>query len=84
MLIYVVEGSTGEYSDHTEWLVKAYKDESKAKAHVVRATEVANKLFQSRESKFSEGENETNPYDPDMRMDYTGVHYTYFSVELEE
>ena len=29
--IFIVEGSTGEYSDHSEWLVKAFRDENMAK-----------------------------------------------------
>lgn len=31
--IYVVYGQTGEYSDHTEWLVCAYEDKVKAERH---------------------------------------------------
>lgn len=44
MLIYVVEGSTGQYSDHQEWLVKAFRDEQDAKNFVMDCTREANKL----------------------------------------
>jgi hypothetical protein len=37
--VYVVFGSTGEYSDHQEWPVVAYTDEERAKDHVLRADE---------------------------------------------
>ena len=35
--IWLVEGATGEYSDHTEWPVCFYYDEAKAKEHVEKA-----------------------------------------------
>ena len=35
MKIYIVMGMTGEYSDHTEWLVCAYKTEEEAKHRVI-------------------------------------------------
>lgn len=35
--IYVVEGSTGEYSDWTTWIVCAYENEQTARQHVERA-----------------------------------------------
>lgn len=83
MKIYVVEGATGEYSDHREWPVKAYVSEDKAKQHVVKATQRGNEIFAQSGSKYGphEGENE---YDPNMRIDYTGVRYNYYEVELEE
>lgn len=36
--IYVVEGSCGEYSDHVDWLVKAFVDEEAAKQFVLACT----------------------------------------------
>jgi hypothetical protein len=44
--LYVVMGENGEYSDREEWLVAAYLDEAKAKAHVMRA-ETALREFNS-------------------------------------
>ena len=35
MKIWIVQGSTGEYSDRTEWAVCAYKSEGKAQARVL-------------------------------------------------
>jgi len=37
-VIWVVMGSTGEYSDRNEWLVVAYEDEATAKRHAFDAT----------------------------------------------
>lgn len=39
--IWVVMGSTGEYSDRSEWLVVAFPDEAQAKRHADAATERA-------------------------------------------
>lgn len=84
MLIYVVEGATGEYSDHQEWLVKAFKSEAKAKEFVVKCTKEAHKIeAKAAYFQFDRREDETHSFDPKYRRDYTGVHYTYFSVELE-
>lgn len=36
--LYVVMGSSGEYSDRSEWMVAAYADQPKAQEHVARVT----------------------------------------------
>ena len=81
--IYVVFGTTGEYSDRTEWCVIAYRDENQAKEHVVNATRRANEIEVTRPSRFrvdpAAGKNE---FDPDMEMDYTGTSYYYAPVKL--
>ena len=64
--VYVVEASTGEYSDHREWPLCAYEHEDEAKAHVVAAQTWAR----------------ANPYDPNMQIDYTGVRYRYYAVDV--
>jgi len=85
MLIYVVEGSTGEYSDHREWPVKAFKDEEKAQAFV-RACDAEYRLLKStRKPKTNYFEDDrTHSLDPNFVEDYTGTNYRYYSVELEE
>lgn len=85
--IWIVSGATGEYSDRTEWLVKAFCTEK-------RAADFVDKLDDyMRKEKAKFGPNigwdnrsaiaENNPYDPNMRMDYTGTNYYYEEVELE-
>jgi hypothetical protein len=44
MIIYVVFGTTGEYSDRREWTVKAFSEEKKAKKLVKDATRRANEF----------------------------------------
>jgi hypothetical protein len=85
-LIYIVEGSTGEYSDHQEWPVVAYEEEIDAKLHVAAAEEWARVNSVSTQSDtlldYHERSDLKNPYDEGMRIDYTGVRYHYYSVEV--
>ena len=87
MEIYVVFGSTGEYSDHTYWLIKAYSDEEKAKEHVVLATNEFKARWsktlgwEGRQKVFPKG---WNKYDLEAEQpDYTGNRYWYEGVELD-
>ena len=78
--IFVVYGSTGEYSDHREWYVAAYFSETNAKNHVLQATARANELIaQHGEYNIPDGANE---HDAQMQADYTGTRYTYATVPL--
>ncbi len=91
MIIYIVEGRTGEYSDHREWPVKAFVSEEKAQEFVEKVSEEYRKI---RDSYGGGGDRfwysrwlrdgEQNPLDPDMQTDYTGTTYSYYSVELDE
>jgi ribosomal protein L6P/L9E len=83
MTIYIVEGSTGEYSDHQEWPVIAYKNEEDAKAHVEQASAFAREIMAgSKSHMYNDIRDAKNPYDVNMRIDYTGVNYRYYSIEL--
>lgn len=79
--IYIVEGSTGEYSDRREWPVMAYRNEEQAKAHVLKAQEWAN---QQRYDHGRVREDPRNPHDPGFQLDYTGTTYYYYAIELVE
>ncbi len=81
MKIYVVIGYTGEYSDRTEWLVKAFNSEDAAKEHVLSATKRAKEIEATREDRYRSPK-AANEFDPLMQMDYTGTYYNYESVEL--
>lgn len=80
--VYVVYGHTGEYSDHIRWPVLGFTSEKKAQQLVVNASEQARVIEAGRESKYSEPEG-TNLFDPDMRMDYTGTHYSIDEIDVE-
>lgn len=83
--IFIVLGSTGEYSDHCEWPVVAFTSESAAKERVSKASERARELFQ----KYGgnrwnwDKDKEPNEFDSNMSMDYTGTNYSYRTLDLE-
>jgi len=79
--IYVVMGTTGEYSDREEWPVCAFYDEEKAKERVVLAEQRVRELILTME--YHE-DDVTNEYDKYMRTDYTGTSYFYAKVDIEE
>lgn len=81
MKIWVVMGSTGEYSDHTEWSICYYADETLAQNHVDRATECAQPWVLERANGRSSIPRGANPWDPFMVIDYTGVNYYVYGVE---
>lgn len=87
--IYVVQGSTGEYSDHKEWLVRAFISETAAQCLILKLTEEANRLKLKYGNyldwKYPDiGESEPNTLDPDFRWDVSGVNYIYLVVDLDE
>lgn len=93
MKIYVVIGSTGEYSDRNEWLIKAFRDEEDAKFLVTNATNRANQIYTLATEEdwafhkvYEPDENPSyfNEYDPSMQMEYTKTIYYYKEVELED
>lgn len=78
---YVVMGSTGEYSDHTEWAVAVYLEKEEAERHA----ELANKDVAGAESwtwSQRRGYTGKNPYDVDCDIDYTGTRYAVVEVPL--
>jgi hypothetical protein len=79
--IFVVFGTTGEYSDRSEWLVKAYKKEKLAQEHVTNAEMRAKEIQCVRPNEY-EAPKRANKFDPNMQMDYTGTSYYYASVDL--
>lgn len=88
-IIYVVEGQTGEYSDNRNWPVRAFISEKRAKDFVIKLSDEYRKM----RIKYGGGdywyhywdsEKDPNPLDPDMLVDYVGVEYSYYSVELDE
>jgi hypothetical protein len=83
MKTFVVMGTTGEYSDRDEWPVCGYSNEENAKQHVKEATRVAKHIESTRENRYSIPHG-SNPYDPNMCMDYTGTDYFYHEVELRD
>jgi hypothetical protein len=80
--VHVVMGSTGEYSDRSEWPVCAYQDKARADEHADLAKNEAHKLAKARKSRYEDVKEGSNIYDPKMYMDYTGTDYYVLSVDL--
>jgi hypothetical protein len=77
--VFVVVGSTGEYSDHMEWNIAAYITKEEAEQH----RDLANEFAKGKEKlDWREQEKLKNPYDPDMKIDYTGTRYYVNEVKL--
>jgi hypothetical protein len=77
--VFLVVGSTGQYSDHTEWNVMAYPTEEQANAHRDAAQVVADshkELARNYDFDFK------NPHDPQYAIDYTGTSYRVEMIEV--
>ncbi len=87
MKIYIVEGRTGEWADAREWPVKAFKEEEKAKAFKQLLNDTAKKLgVYSSGLRLNDGQANValmQELDPGVSIDYTGVQYDYYELELE-
>ncbi len=83
--IYIVFGESGECSETERWMVKAFKDYSKAKALLDNAQEEANKLkIRANNNEIGHWEVEgLNKYDKNYRMVYHEVNYDIQEIELE-
>jgi hypothetical protein len=91
--IYIVEGSTGEYSDHREWPVKAFRSKVKAQRLVVEAQARAKQIAEHEENvgwskwydmKQQNDQMTINEFDLNMETDYTGTYYKCYPIELDE
>ncbi len=76
--VWLVQGSTGEYSDHTEWVVCAYTNEEQACEHVLLAQEWCNEHHTERYTDVGK----QNTYDHSCQIDYTGTRYCATKVML--
>lgn len=90
--IYVVMGTTGEYSDRDEWPVMGYFSEGKAQEHVIRASTRA-RVFTISHTRFQYPEDDEwiaaarawmGNLDPGIQIHpYTGeVMYFYHTVPI--
>ncbi len=80
--IWIVVGSTGEYSDYREWSVAAYTSKEEAEKHV----ELCKKWFDDNGGieELRSNYDILNPYDPHMSVDYTGTTWSIFPLILKE
>jgi len=82
--IFIVHGSTGEYSDRSEWVVAAFTDLKRAEEWKEGAQKYASELFKSRAGRAGRLRHiGINPYDYYMVIDYTGTEYSIEEVSLD-
>lgn len=81
-MLHIVMGTTGEYSDRSEWPVVAYHDETLAMEHVRLATRRAKEIFAVYDRQNYGVELPKNEYDADMQMQYTGTDYFIYVVPV--
>lgn len=92
--IYIVQGSTGEYSDRHEWIVVAFANEDVAMARVERL-EALLREFGTDDADWDDRRRAEEIIrthaegDPQCSIDYTGTRYfltkcTFIVAEIEE
>lgn len=89
--VYVVRGSTGEYSDRSTWSVRAFLHELMAKDYVLFLDKkyneaiscYSNSSWHFDRKKLKDIEEKMLKFDEQFMVDYTGTHYWYEQVELE-
>ena len=83
--IYLLIGSTGEYSDKMEWFLRAYRDVTAANDECEKLNKLAEGLeklpWEDREKAVHE---RLMPHDAHAQCDYTGVWYSVVAVPLVE
>jgi hypothetical protein len=89
MMVYIVEGRCGEYSDHRTWNVCAYMNRESAKAKVADLTQkvaAAKVKFGEEEIQYahSDSAKEIAEFigDPYFQSDYTGTSYYLSEVDV--
>lgn len=83
MKIYLVEGSTGEYSDAQDWIVCAYRSKEKAEEHASKATQRSKELQNENWRYQNMDARGVNEFDSNFQMDYTGTDYYVIETELK-
>ena len=89
MQIWIVMGSTGEYSDRGEWVVEAARTEEAAKARVTRLEGLLRELgaesgdYDTRRAA-RDGMRSHAEGDPHCDIDYTGTRYWFEPCELRD
>jgi len=84
--IYVVFGTTGEYSDRSEWMVKAFHTEKEADDLAATCNKEAAAVFVESDgiTAMCAIKDDGIPHDPACQWDYTGTDYYVRPVALME
>lgn len=88
--IWIVEGATGEYSDHIEWPVCAFRDEKQAQAlaeELAALGRAADQAARAKDGWYGDWDDTEEgklwkAKDPSASLDYTGVNYRAYAINL--
>lgn len=84
--VWIVMGSTGEYSDRTEWPVIAVTSEAAAKERITELEVKMQQMPQEWREERWEHEDKIKAHmaslDASFLMDYTGTHYFFYEVPV--
>ena len=90
--IYIVSGSTGEYSDRCDWLVDAHTTEQAAKDRITQLDALMQETgvlafpyadWKEKMDRIDAMKTHLNG-DPFFSCDYTGTSYSYAECELKD
>lgn len=87
MLVWIVMGTTGEYSDREDWPVKGFRSLEKARSFADLAKKQGQELVSKStgyKGMISEFEGKRTECDPNFRADYTGTDYFIYEVEIDD
>lgn len=87
MKVWIVEGSTGEYEDRREWIVKAFVSKEHAMSLRTKLESVLKEEELHRENmglNYDDIPDKLLQLDPHASVDYTGASYSLYSIDVEE
>lgn len=79
--LWIVEGSSGEYSDRRDWVVCAYRTEAEAKRHAELA-QARSESLRKQYGTYWDIPAKANEWDSQESHDYTGTRYTHGMTDL--
>jgi len=82
--VWVLFGTTGEYSDRSEWVVRGYLNEADAEADCAALNAIAKDIGGGRDwaSLHEAVAERLTPHDASADMDYTGTEYSVSEVPI--
>lgn len=86
--VWIVMGSTGEYSDRTEWPVIAFTSEAAAKGRIAdldtRMQQMPQEWREDRWDHEDEIKAHMSQLDPGFQTRYTGTSYFFYEVDVAQ
>ena len=81
-MIYLVQGTTGEYDDYQEWITKAFFKKKSADAYCKKLNAIAATFVSSARYEGGNIEDRLQKLDKQARVDYTGTGYAVMPLKV--